>query len=61
VSFVFTIWKVIKTEQTYLHFVITVWFNRVEREQKQSADVEAYSIGWWYWEKWPFICILCCL
>jgi hypothetical protein len=44
VSFVFTIWKVIKTEQTYLHFVITVWFNRVEREQKQSADVNAITV-----------------
>jgi hypothetical protein len=36
-SFVFTIWKLIKTEQTYLYFVITVWFNRVEREQLVSA------------------------
>jgi hypothetical protein len=45
VSFVFTIWKVIKTTN-YLHFVITVWFNRVDGVScslKQSADVEPYS------------------
>jgi len=37
VSFVFTIWKVIKTEQTYLHFVIAVSFNKIKREQLVSA------------------------
>jgi hypothetical protein len=45
VSFVLTIWKVIKTEQTYLHFVITVWFNRVERERsKHSCETQLLTL-----------------